>query len=151
MYYSSGRKFVKISGKLEQLVDKTVIGDTEYLIKDNAPVPFVYGVKTICIKVYGDWCDTYDVISGVYRTKTIYKGDEWLSRTPSFKEDIDLTKQMDGELLPESSMAEKAKALRSIVSQYTLTDAQMVKVREFMLTGPTMSQAIKFLDDITTL
>lgn len=82
-YYSNGRKYID-----DEPVDGiTVIGvdnPIEIAIQENAPSPFVYGVKKICTCIFTDQfgnqtCTIYDVINGTYLYDQPFKGYEWLT------------------------------------------------------------------------
>ena len=85
-YYCNGKKYTKSMKHIENI---TVIGDKdnfiEITIPSNAPSPFVYGAKTICLRYYPDkegnvYMDIYDVINNKYINKVPFKGREWLDR-----------------------------------------------------------------------
>ncbi len=73
--YKNGMKFNLADNS--QIHGVTVIGDREYVIGDNAPTPFVYGVKTICL-VYSSngFQKWYDVLTNKYHRDNNFKGEE---------------------------------------------------------------------------
>lgn len=94
--YKEGRKWVDDGVDFIPVEGITVIGvenPVEYTLKENAPTPFIYGVKTICISrktVNGDQvCVIYDVLKGEYREDVTYKGDDWLNAIPETANTLD--------------------------------------------------------------
>ena len=96
IYYDRGQKFIYTSVDVDEdgvsyFVDLTidltvtVIDNIEYIIKDNAPSPFIYGVKNICTLISGDnTCTLYDVVTGEHKEGQTFKGMDWLYEIPQF-------------------------------------------------------------------
>ena len=91
-FYENGRKFfydLLDDGMINEesvYCDETitVIDNVEYEILSNSPTPFIYGIKTLCMKVYGDRCDLYNVITGEITINEIFKGFSWLYEIQPF-------------------------------------------------------------------
>ena len=83
-FYQSGRKFnyeLNSNGKMSNVVQDemvTVIDGVEHNILNNAPLPFTYGVKNICISYYGSLCTIYNVLTNEYSENVPFRGEEWL-------------------------------------------------------------------------
>lgn len=150
MYYKNGRKFNKVDGKYIPVDGVAVVGaenPKEYLIKDDAPKPFIYGVKTIVTLVYGDKCNTYDVCTGQYNKNVSFKGRDWLDTLPGCADTIPI-EVTDVVLKSSSTKQEKLDVLYSMIDDLNLMGTQRDSAIEFALTLPTLSQMVQHIEEI---
>lgn len=78
-YHVHGRP---VTNLIEPIEGYTIIDGTLYEVQDNAPVPMIYGISTICLSYdSNNLAQYYDVIEGRYFTGE-FKGLAWLNKHP---------------------------------------------------------------------
>jgi len=153
--YMDGRKYLIINSLFSEVEGITVIGETvgtEYPILENAPSPFVYGVKFICIKynVTNKLCTLYDVRKGVYLEDQPFKGKDWVREIPSLVDTRPIPEETYRNIDNTGSHTEEAKTSKrkEVIELANLSEINNKKALKYIEISPSMLELVNYIEGL---